>query len=1449
MDGEINKIGRQKANIVLCLLLWLFSLCSQAEVLTLDETCTVSILNRSVQADAEGNWRIADVPSFMGQVRARASCVDNGITTYGQTDFFTINENGTVKVGNFHTIEEEQTPVSLEFASGNITQLIGEQTFFRIRVFANYADGSREDVTRVSSGINYTVSNPDLATIDPNGILQGLNSGRVLVTARKDGTSASLSVTIVTTGDSDEDGIPDDFETANGMDPNDPIDAFEDADGDGLSALEEYLAGTDINNADTDGDFINDGEELAAGSDGYITNPLLADSDSDGINDNLELVVGTDPTDITSVNYADSIAGIALEPESAVLTFNSIQGSDASIQLTVTGTTLDGVEIDLTKGSTGTNYTSSDLNICNFGGRAGEVFAGQNGNCDVTANNSSFSDVSAIKVDSFDPIPLNFLLDDRAPRALKVYKGYAYIGNNDGLSIVDINDPSTLSESAVLSLGTQVTDIEIQGNYAYLATESTALVVVDISSPLAPKAITSIGATYGSVDLALNRSELYIALGAHDLWVVNIDNPSAPRTINTVSAQSSINAVAVTDNGRIVGAIDNRSVRLLSKLGSGLLLEKGSVRLSNPQHLAVQEGVAYVADVGTALTTIDISDLDSPSVTSTLNWANSGRPNNLALAGKFVFLADTSFTNGTPIIDVSSSLSPAARAVVDYSDLGMSGADGYAIDVDNQYIYVVTSQGLQIAQYQQFVDENGNPPSISLSAPVTGDSGLEGGLVDVETETLDDVAVAKVEFFVDDILVHTDIAPPFTYNLSLPVAQSETTISVKAIDYGDNESEIDSVVLALIADSDYDGISDEDETTVYGTSPYEADTDNDGLSDATEIALDYNPLDSDMDNDGLPDGEEVTPGEDGYITNPYDPDSDNDAIPDGFESRYGLNPLDASDAGLDPDDDGLTNLEEFRLGFDPTSADADRDGMPDEYELRYGLDPLNPNDFYGDLDDDGVPNGVEYQEGTDPTNPDVTGPLVASLVPEDGAGLPANSSLLVRFNEAILQTSLTNITASMTYGEEPEQTAEGEVKLSSDGYVLAFDPVLNLQPNTEYTFRLNGAKDLAGNPMAVEYVQTFTTGEIADNTGPTQITVTPFDNASRVPVNSLLQLTYDEVVNPAVLNNDNFYLYDNLLRTKVDVSIGTSEDGKNLFLIANDGLLVGRSYTWYISGVRDLAGNLCLNCSSLQRIDFTTAFDVDEQAPQLLTSTVSDGEEQIPLNTRLVFSFNEPLASVLNSNVALINNDIAVPVSVTQSSDRTQIVVTPSTNLTPNASYNLALAQVSDLSGNVSAAISVNFSTSSSADTTIGTVLEWSFANNSVDLARNIEPTVLLSERIDPTSINEDSWHLHDSTTSRRVEGIWDLSANGQVLKFIPSTLLEAGHRYSLNVSYSPYLRDLAGNRVGNYNYRYFTVDGDIGSLKVSFTTPPGFTPRLPAAGDITLSVGADVSATASVVK
>ncbi|HMJ64410.1 MAG TPA: FG-GAP-like repeat-containing protein, partial [Candidatus Binatia bacterium] len=67
----------------------------------------------------------------------------------------------------------------------------------------------------------------------------------VVVTNRAGVSSLSSNAVITVLADTDGDGMPDEWETYHNFDPTDPADALLDADQDGVSNLDEYLAGSD----------------------------------------------------------------------------------------------------------------------------------------------------------------------------------------------------------------------------------------------------------------------------------------------------------------------------------------------------------------------------------------------------------------------------------------------------------------------------------------------------------------------------------------------------------------------------------------------------------------------------------------------------------------------------------------------------------------------------------------------------------------------------------------------------------------------------------------------------------------------------------------------------------------------------------------------------------------------------------------------------------------------------------------------------------------------------------------------------------------------------------------------------------------------------------------------------------------------------------------------------
>ena len=110
----------------------------------------------------------------------------------------------------------------------------------------------------------------------------------------------SLPIHLTVLADTDRDGMPDDWETANDLDPHDYADAATDTDGDGYTNLEEYQCGKNPHLAeDSDLDGMPDGWEYHNGLD-LLNDDAGEDPDQDGLTNLAEYQAGTDP------NNADS---------------------------------------------------------------------------------------------------------------------------------------------------------------------------------------------------------------------------------------------------------------------------------------------------------------------------------------------------------------------------------------------------------------------------------------------------------------------------------------------------------------------------------------------------------------------------------------------------------------------------------------------------------------------------------------------------------------------------------------------------------------------------------------------------------------------------------------------------------------------------------------------------------------------------------------------------------------------------------------------------------------------------------------------------------------------------------------------------------------------------------------------------------------------------------------
>ncbi len=303
----------------------------------------------------------------------------------------------------------------------------------------------------------------------------------------------------------------------------------------------------------------------------------------------------------------------------------------------------------------------------------------------------------------------------------------------------------------------EAVDVEVIGNYAYVADNQGGVRVIDISDPESPDEVGSYDSPDASRALVISGGYAFVADGAGGLRVLDVSQPDDPNEIGAFEPQMSMFVDVVVSepyayvadmfNGiRIIGVSDPENPQLVALFdtpdvplgvfisGDYLFIADRNnglqiVDVSDPENpqgigacdtpgsahsVVVAGGYAYAADDGSGLRVIDVSDPENPDEVGFFD--TPGRAYGVAVAGHYAYIADGA--SGFQIINVSDPENPAEVGGLD------TPGTAYGVDFAGGLCFVADGEsGLWIIQLT---------PEIVVS-----DEELDFGEVDVgESEEL-----------------------------------------------------------------------------------------------------------------------------------------------------------------------------------------------------------------------------------------------------------------------------------------------------------------------------------------------------------------------------------------------------------------------------------------------------------------------------------------------------------------------------------------------------------------------------------------------------------------------------------------------------------------------------------------------------------------------------------------
>ncbi|MBC7619322.1 MAG: Ig-like domain-containing protein [Candidatus Saccharibacteria bacterium] len=429
--------------------------------------------------------------------------------------------------------------------------------------------------------------------------------------------------------------------------------------------------------------------------------------------------------------------------------------------------------------------------------------------------------------------------------------------------------------------------------------------------------------------------------------------------------------------------------------------------------------------------------------------------------------------------------------------------------------------------------------------------------------------------------------------------------------------------------------------------------------------------------------------------------------------------------------------------------------------------------------------------------PDTIAPTVTNtLQVNGGSNVAVNTKAGATFSESMDPLTFTSANFILSLGATP---IAGTIQYT--GVNAVFVPSTQLAPSSQYTMTLKGGSggvtDLAGNPLAQDFVIRWTTSASADTVAPIVLVTNYANGSTNVGINTRVAMSFSEAMDPQTVTNNNFVLTTGSTRVAGTVNYA----GTQAVFVPLINLLPGTRYTATVKGgtggVADLAGNRLVADFV---VNWTTGPAADLTPPTVLTTLADNGGVGVPINTKVGVLFSEPLdpLTITNNNFRLVSGATNIPGTLYPIGET--VVFLPQNNLAPNTTYTVTIeggpGDVTDRVGNPLAVNYIySFKTSATTDTTAPVVLASTQATGATNVALSARPGLTLSESIDPLTATTANFLVLDGITP--VQGF--VSYSGISLVFTPNTLLKPNTLYTVTLKGNlGGISDLSGNAMND---------------------------------------------------